>query len=58
MFLLSFYKYFNFQAIAYYEKAIKSGQTQLQFELVDLLLKLKQYPKAEKALKQVGHQVG
>jgi len=45
---------YELQAIAYYETAIKNGQNHLQFELVDLLLKLKQYPKAERVLMHVS----
>uniref|UniRef100_A0A8C5R7T2 Tetratricopeptide repeat domain 21B n=1 Tax=Leptobrachium leishanense TaxID=445787 RepID=A0A8C5R7T2_9ANUR len=41
------------KAINYYEAAIKSGQQNfLRYDLAELLLKLKQYEKAEKILKQ------
>nr|XP_033800547.1 tetratricopeptide repeat protein 21B [Geotrypetes seraphini] len=41
------------KAISYYEAAIKSGQQNfLRYDLAELLLKLKQYEKAEKVLRQ------
>ncbi|XP_053327438.1 tetratricopeptide repeat protein 21B [Spea bombifrons] len=41
------------KAISYYEAALKSGQQNfLRYDLAELLLKLKQYEKAEKVLKQ------
>ena len=41
-----------FQAINYYEAALRStGQSFLRYDLAELLLKLKQYDKAEKVLK-------
>ena len=43
-----------FKAIAYYEKAITNGQTQLQFDLVDLLLKMKNYQMAAQVLNRVS----
>uniref|UniRef100_A0A1I8G756 TPR_21 domain-containing protein n=1 Tax=Macrostomum lignano TaxID=282301 RepID=A0A1I8G756_9PLAT len=38
------------KAVTYYEHALKSGQTFLRFDLAQLLLRLKQYDKAEKTL--------
>ncbi|CAK8690557.1 unnamed protein product [Clavelina lepadiformis] len=45
------------KAIAYYETAISNGQQKhLRFELVDLLLKLKNYTKAERVLQQAAEE--
>ncbi|XP_074652535.1 tetratricopeptide repeat protein 21B-like [Tubulanus polymorphus] len=45
------------KAINYYEAALKSGnQSHLRYDLADLLLKLRQYEKAEKVLKQAIEQ--
>ncbi|XP_029461519.1 tetratricopeptide repeat protein 21B isoform X2 [Rhinatrema bivittatum] len=41
------------KAISYYEAALKSGQQNfLRYDLADLLMKLRQYEKAEKVLRQ------
>nr|XP_026693773.1 tetratricopeptide repeat protein 21B [Ciona intestinalis] len=47
------------KAIAYYETAMKTGkQTNMKFELADLLIQLKHYNKAERVLLQVSQDDG
>ncbi|KAH9505253.1 Tetratricopeptide repeat protein 21B [Bulinus truncatus] len=47
------------KAINYYEASLKvGGQTTLRYDLAELLLRLKQYDKAEKVLKQAIEQDG
>ncbi|KAK6970975.1 Tetratricopeptide repeat protein 21B [Biomphalaria glabrata] len=47
------------KAINYYEVSLKTGgQSSLRYDLAELLLKLKQYDKAEKVLKQAIEQEG
>ncbi|KAM9549015.1 tetratricopeptide repeat protein 21B isoform 2-T2 [Guaruba guarouba] len=51
--------YMNIQeAISYYEAALRSGQQNfLRYDLAELLMKLKQYEKAERVLQQaLGHE--